>query len=167
MVKPVLWMLVGTSAALFALASGLAQEYSAAALCIAAGALWLLLEIRRSDITRVVFLLFFIGVAVVDSLKNAPMPLILLALSSGLAAWDLSSFRRRIANVEDGEAKAALERRHLQKLGLTAGAGFLAALIPLLAQISLPFVALSLLLLAAIVALSRTVSSLLGKREEP
>lgn len=167
MVRPVLWTLIGAAAGLSALVSGLTQDYTLAALGLAGGALWLLLESRRSDISRGPFLLLYVALAVIASLKDvAPAPLTLLALVCALAAWDLAALQRRTADAEDRAAVAELERRHLQRLGLTISAGFLAALIPLLAQISLPFLVLAALLLVAVIALSRAVAALLAGRDE-
>jgi hypothetical protein len=106
-----------------------------------------------------------VSVSVLGSLNYAPMPLVLLALCSALAAWDLSTFHARTAEVEAGDAKTVMQRNHLRKLGITAGIGFAAALIPLVAQVSISFLALCLLLLVAVVALNSTVGALRGRRE--
>lgn len=163
-VRAALLSLIGVTALLFALVTLATGDTLAAALAVVVGLVWLYLEFRRSEISGVAFFVIFVGLAVVDSLKNAPVPAVLLALSAVLAAWDLSNFRRRTAGEDESDAKAALERNHLRKLGVTTGLGFAAALIPLVAQISIPFAALCILLVIVAVALRRTVVSLLWDR---
>jgi hypothetical protein len=162
-IRLLLFGLIIVSAVLHAVVSVLAQDTTAALASLVVGAAWLVLEWRSVRGLSWAALLAFGIVAVLGSLNYAPMPLVLLALCCALAAWDLSAFRARTAAVEDDDAKAALERNHLRKLGITAGAGFVAALIPLAAQFSISFLALCVVLLVAIIALNNVVGTLRGK----
>lgn len=165
MIRALLFGSIIITAVLHAAVSVTAQDATAAIGALAVGAIWLALEWRAVRGLSWACLLALVVVAVLGSLNYAPMPLVLLALCSALAAWDLSSFNARTADVEASEAKTVMQRNHLRKLGVTAGAGFAAALIPLVAQVSISFLALCLLLLVAVVALNSTVGALRGKRE--
>lgn len=160
-----LYGLISATAALLALVGALAQDYLVAALAILGGAAWLALEARRISSAAHIFLLGIVALVALASLSGLPTLPILLALACGLAAWDLSAFVVRTAGVTDDAARAALERNHLQKLGVTAAAGLAAALIPLVAQVSISFAALCVLLLAAVITLRMAVSELRSRRE--
>lgn len=165
MIRMLLFGLIVVSAALSAVLSASVGDTNAALGSVAIGAAWLALEWRDVRGLSWLGLLAFVVVAVLDSMNHAPMPLTLLALCSALAAWDLSTFRARTAGVADESARAALERTHLRKLALTAGIGFAAALIPLVAQFSISFLALCVVLLIAVLALNNVVGTLRGKQE--
>jgi hypothetical protein len=162
-IRLTLFGLIIVSAALHAVVSVLAQDTTAAVASLLVGAAWLALEWRGVRGLSWAALLALVIVTVLGSLNDAPMPLVLLALCSAVAAWDLSAFRARTAGVVDDDAKAALEWNHLRKLGITAGAGFVAALIPLVAQFSISFLALCVVLLVAVIALNNVVGTLRGK----
>jgi hypothetical protein len=164
--KMALYGLIVITAAALAILCGMAGEITTAVLAVAGGAAWLALETRRIPNAAHAFLLGVVALAALASLRDLPMLLILAALACGLAAWDLSAFVARTASVTDDAARAALERNHLRKLGITAAAGLGAALIPVVAQVSISFVALCLLLLAAVITLRVAVGGLRRRRDE-
>ena len=161
MAKKSLIGLIVITAAVFALIYVTAQMAAPAAVAVGLGVIWLLLEVQDRAFA-LVFFLAFAALAILGSLYQASPLLVLLGLSTDLAAWDLSRFRARIAGAVEDEAAALLEIKHLRKLAVTAGAGFLLALPALFIQLSINFVVLLLLVLLTIIALRRSMLALRG-----
>ena len=133
------------------------QAYSIAASVVALGGVWLFLHIRNKALLDSLFFMFFVGFAVVGSLRNVSVPLMLLSLIMSMAAWNLARLQARIRHITDDEAKLALELNHMQKLGFTSGVGFLLALIPLAIQFSINFVIFVFMLLIVMILLRQAV----------
>src|SRR5258706_7980512 len=139
--------LIMITAVTFSFINMLSQQYLIAGTSFALGVIWLLLEVNKRRPLSTLFFLFFLGLAILGSLHSAPIPIILLGLSTDLAAWDLSQFQARIKDEAESEAKALLEITHLQRLAAITSVGFLIALLPTLIKISIDFVVLFIIIL--------------------
>ncbi len=162
MAKKSLIGLIVITAAAFSFIYATAQVYPLVVVAIGVGAAWLTLEVRREHRFASVFFLAFAALAVLGSLKQASPLLVLLGLTTDLAAWDLSRFRMRVAGEAESEAAVSLETKHLQKLAATACAGFFIALLPLVIQLSINFIVLLLIMLLIIIALRRSMLIIRG-----
>jgi hypothetical protein len=140
------------------------QEYLFAGVAIVSGVIWLVLQIKEQEPPHSFFFVLFLGLTILGSLRNISIPFMLLALSSDLAAWDLSRFLARISQEEEGASKTFMELRHVQKLAFTLSIGFLVALFPTFIHISLNFVVFLFILFLLILTLRKSVLYL---REEP
>jgi dolichol kinase len=158
--KKVLLGLIVVTAAIFAVIYGVMQEYLIATFSFALGLIWLISEIHNDRAANSVFFLSFLGLAIWGSLNSVPIPIVLLGLSTDLAAWDLSLFQARIADEAKSEARVLLEKKHLQKLAVTACAGFLIALPPAFIKISVDFVVIFLMIFLTVLTLKSAVSYL-------
>ncbi|MBZ0298363.1 MAG: hypothetical protein K8J31_01425 [Anaerolineae bacterium] len=159
-IKSILPGLIGTAALIYTLTFAAAQEYLIALLAFALGFIWLLLEIKRLKPPATLFFLFFVGLAIIGCVQDGPVLLMLLGLSSTLAAWDLSRFQSRATLDGEIEMTAGFEERHLRRLAIVAGAGFLLALLPLLATLPMNFVVLAVVLLVTMSVLRRAFLTL-------
>jgi hypothetical protein len=157
MTSKILWGLIILTTALVTLVDVAVQEYLIAVFAFALGSLWLILEINQKASSSSIFFLLFIILAIVGSLHNAPIPTMLLALTTDLTAWDLSRFQARVIHEAASDRRAALETKHLQKLGVTMASGFLLALSPLLVQLSISFVVFLLIVLLLMLTLRKSV----------
>ncbi len=156
--KRVLWGLIGVTAATLAFNDIALQQYPLAVFTGGLGLLWLVLEIRgENPVVAVFFLVFSVLAMASASQGSTPVPLALLGLSMNLAAWDLSRFRARIAGETASETRTALEISHLRNLGVTVGAGFFIALLPLYIQVAIPFVLFCGVVLLAMTALRQSI----------
>lgn len=139
------------------------QAYGFALIAFGLGVTWLALEMREVRAFGTVFFLAFLILTILRSLAQASVVIPLLALTTNLAAWDLSRFRARISGEAGDEVVALLETRHLQKLAVTALAGFAIALLPVFIQLSLNFVILISIILGIMVVLRQSVLLINGK----
>jgi len=152
-----LYGLIILTTAILTLANLILQAYLIAGLALVLGSLWLFLQIKKKESPNSIFFVFFLGLTVLVSLRNVPVLYMLLALSSNLAAWDLSRFQARIVNEVESAAKTSLELKHLQKLTITVPIGFLVALLPLFVHISISFIIVLCIILAAMLALRSSI----------
>ncbi len=109
-------------------------------------------------------LLLYAGAAGVGMLFHAPAGWMLICLAAALSAWDLAYFLRRVQGVEEEQAYRALERQHLQRLGVVIAAGLVVAgaAIALAAQLRIRY-SFGLALLAGLlsfIALSQAIGFL-------
>ncbi len=141
------------------------QEYLIAALAFVFGSAWLLLEIKKKESPHSVFFLFFLVLAILGSLRNLPIPIMLLALSFDLVSWDLSRFQARIRNEVTSDTKNLLEIKHLQNLAITTSIGFLVALIPVFVHISINFVIFLIIILAIMLGLRKSILYLRNEKK--
>lgn len=153
MIKNTLFGLIIVTAVLFSLTNFSIELNSAAVFSLILGAAWLILEIRQQKSVVTIFFLFYLGLAIVDATNHLPMLILLVGVCANLAAWDLSRFRARIGDQGEGEARARLESKHLQRLLITTGAGFLIALVPAFVSLSLNFTSLAALTLVTLLIL--------------
>jgi hypothetical protein len=151
----VIVLTVGT----FSAGSIVTQAYLIAALAFTCGLVWLLLEITDKSALVAFFFSVFLALAVVETLNNAPFPLMLAGLSADLAAWDLCRFRARLMDGAEGEIEPSLEASHLQKLAAGIGSGFVIAVLFSSVRLSISFVALAALTLLAALGLRWAVLS--------
>ena len=138
------------------------QANAMAFLTLALGFSWLILEINDKHAFSWLFFLTFLSLAGLGGLQNLSVPMLLLGLSTNLAAWDLSRFYARTSSEPQSELKSLLERNHAQKLFATLGMTFLVALVPVFIRISIGFVGLVLVVVVAMLALRRSILSLLS-----
>lgn len=159
MAKLVFWGLVALTAAFFSTVYVVSGEYILAIAAAGLGAMWFTADVKFAS-QGTLFFLAFVALAVIASLSDVPVPLILLALSADLAAWDVARFRARLTGQVEPDILAIMEERHLRVLAVTICAGFLVALLPVFVHLSLPFVIVCLLLLLALLALRQSMRSL-------
>ena len=158
--RNVLPILIVVTMAIFSVAYVVAQMNLIAAWTLVFGVIWLILELRGIGALNGIFLLVFLAFAVLGCLNDLSAPVMLLGVSTALAAWDLSRFRARIADEAEGNANPLLEAHRLQKLTLTLIAGYLLALVPTLVSLSLTFVSLAVITLVAMLLLRRSILAL-------
>lgn len=164
MTKLVFWGLVALTAAFFSTVYAVSGEYMLAILAAGLGVMWLAADMRIAS-QGTFFFLAFVALAVIASLSDIPVPIILLALSADLAAWDVARFRARLTGQVEPDILTIMEERHLRVLAVTICAGFLVALLPVFVHLSLPFVTVCLLLLLALLALRQSMRSLRAEEE--
>ena len=164
--KKVLFALIVIITAVFLAGYAAASEYVFAALSIVAGAAWLLLEIYDRRPLNWIFFLIFTVLAILGCLRSMSALLLLTGFAANLAAWDLSRFLLRSSNLVAAENKAAFEKKHLSRLALTLGAGFLVALLPVLINFSLSFVIVFFIALLAIFVLRGVILYLYSQNEK-
>ena len=156
MTTKVLYGLIILTSSLLTLANIVLQEYLIAGVAITLGAIWLYLQIKSKEPPHSFFFVLFLGLIVLGSLYKISVTFMLLALTSILAAWDLSRFQARISHEEESAPKTLLELKHLQKLAITVTVGFLMALLPTVIHISLNFVVFLFILLLVMLALRKS-----------
>jgi hypothetical protein len=142
----------------------LASENAAIALgTFLLGAVWLFLEIKQRRSFPSWFMALLIGSALLASVNHEPSPLIVLAVVTDLAAWDLSRFLSRLRPFAAQDISPALYQKHLYRLAIPLCAGFGLALVPMLVRLPLGFVAFAVLTLLAVIALRRSILALQKK----
>jgi hypothetical protein len=127
------------SAAATALAFAAGQYILFAVLVLLIGVLWMLDRAQRFKHLASVMLVIFTLLAVFAFWLQLFMPLLVLAVSAALMAWDLDHFRWRIHHGPPVDNLVRLERHHIQQLLLVGGVGVLTAEATLLVQIQLSF----------------------------
>ncbi len=163
--RRVLRGLIVVTAATVSFACAAAQQDALAVFAVGLGLLWLGLEIRGRNPFTSVFFLAFLVVAIVGSLSDAPSLIILLGLSTDLAAWDLARFQARIAGEIAGGTTVTLEVKHLRRLAATASAGFFIALPPVFIHLSIDFVIFGCVMVLAMIALRQSLLYFRNGRE--
>ena len=154
------WLLpVGTVLAAAALATGygLNGSWGGAVVALVVGAVWLAGQWRRWGWVASVALVLLIGVAAVGLGGGVGGGWMLVGVVVALVAWDLDRFawRMRVAGYVEGVD--ALERRHLRRLLIVAGAGLLLGAVALSVKIRLGFAVAFLLAFLAVLGLSQVV----------
>lgn len=160
MTTKVLYSLIILTSALLAVLNIASQEYLLAGIAILVGMAWLFLLVRKQEPPHSLFFVVFLGLTVLGNLRNVSAPLMVLTLSTNLAAWDLSRFLARISHEDESAAKTSLESNHLQKLAIPLVIGFFVALIPTFIHFSLNFVVFLTVLLLLMLILRRSILSL-------
>jgi hypothetical protein len=121
------------------------------------GALWYFAYLRGAQgIETILFFGFALAAAVGFWLQLAPIAM-LVALVCALGAWDLDHFFQRLRLVQRVEMTSGLGRSHLRRLGLIELLGFLAGLAGLTSNLYMPFWAELVLVLLAVIGISRLV----------
>jgi hypothetical protein len=163
MTGKVLFGLIIVTSSVFSFVYAASQAYLFAAFAFGLGVFWLVMEAKNEPAFSTIFFLAFVALAILRSVDQAPVIMLLLGFTANLAAWDWSRFRARIADETRLEVVALLETRHLQKLAVTAFAGFVIALLPVFIQISINFVVVLLLILLTMIALRRSMLLIRGE----
>ena len=161
------WLLpaaIVLAAADLALGHGLNGSWGGVVVALVVGAFWLVGRRRRWGWVASVALVLLIGVAAVGQQGGAGGGWMLVGVVIALVAWDLDRFIWRVRAAGRVKEVDALERRHLWRLLLVAGAGLLLGTAALSVRIRLGFVVAFLLALLAMLGLSRVVGLL--RREE-
>jgi len=156
-VKKVLLALIVTTTAAFSLGYGAGSEFIVAMISIASGIAWLLLEIFEKRFLNSIFFIIFTILAILGCLKSMSSLILLIGFTTNLAAWDLSRFLLRSLNLANVENKAGFGTRHLYRLSITIGAGFLLALPPIFITFPLSFVTVFFITLLGMIVLSRFI----------
>ncbi len=117
MAKKSLIGLIVITAAVFSFSYAAAQVYGFVAVAVGLGAAWLTLEVKREHRFATAFFLAFVALAVLASLKQASPLIVLLGLTTDLAAWDLSRFRRRIAGEAEGRSGSIIRDQASSEAG--------------------------------------------------
>ncbi len=165
MITKILYGLIILTNVLLTIANIVLQAYLIAGVAIISGAIWLLLQLKTNDAPHSFFFMLFLGLTLLGSLRNVPFPLMLLALSLDVAAWDISRFQARISTEEEGPSKTLLELKHLQKLAITLSLGYFVALLPTFVHFSLNFVVFLLILFLLMLTLRKSILSLRKESE--
>jgi hypothetical protein len=131
---------------------------------IVLSALWMISQLRSwhwgSDVS-------FVGLAalcVLSIYSDVALPLTFLALSLGLAAWDLSNFGHRLLSAAFIRNVNRLTQRHLERLGLTLAAGGLLSIVALNVEIQISFAMAVLLVLVLYFTVNQLIAANSGQR---
>jgi hypothetical protein len=134
------------------------------------GAVWLFLEFKQRRTFPSLFMAWLIGSALLAGMNHEPSPLILLAVVTDLAAWDLSRFLSRLRPFAAQDVSPDLYTKHLYRLAVPLCAGFGLALVPMLIRLPVSFVAFLVLTLLAVIMFRKTVLGLRSdaqRRDQP
>lgn len=122
------------------LAYGMEQLWLGAFIAVGLGFLgWLSQYKHRWYWTIDLFLAGMVLLVSFGTLLGIRLYLLLPAIISALAAWDLIRFEKRIGNIEISEGILKIEKRHLSLLGLALGIGLIFATIVLTIRIQIGF----------------------------
>ncbi len=160
--QKVLSGLIIISTLVFAYLFGAANAYLLAGLTLVVGLSWCVLERNETKSFGTAFFSAFVVLAVVSALLDSSKVFMLVGFATTVAAWDLARFRERTKWESQSNAKTVLETKHLQKLLIAVGSGFLIALVPVFLQFSISFVGFCVIVLIAIVVLRQSLLYLRG-----
>jgi hypothetical protein len=163
MIKQLLWLMIAVTTLIL---TGLHLASDSAAIAIGSfllGAVWLFLEFKQRRSSPSLFMALLIGSALLATLNHEPSPVILLAVVTDLAAWDLSRFLSRLRPFAAQDISPDLYAKHLYRLGIPLGAGFGLALVPMFIRLPVSFVAFVMLTLLAVIAFRRSILALQKK----
>jgi hypothetical protein len=161
------WLLpagIVLACAVLALGLGLNGSWGGVLVALVVGAFWLVGRWRRWGWVASMALVLLIGMAVVGQVGGAGGGWMLVGVVVALVAWDLDHFTWRMQAAGCVKDFDALERRHLWRLLIVAGAGLFLGAVALSVKIRLSFVVALLLAFLAVLGLSRVVRLL--QREE-
>jgi hypothetical protein len=133
------------------------QQYVIAFLSVVIGFVWFRLQDDQEQSLLALFFVFFLGLALLGTFTETPTPVLMLCVCVDLAVWDLSRFRARVSRARNGEIDPVLERRHLKRLFVPIGVGFVIAMLPSIFRISVNFVVFSVLILLVMLVLRASV----------
>lgn len=155
----ILSILFGTTSLAIGYSQGGVDEYARWFLLLAV--LWLFTHYRKWYWFSSIALLLIIVAAAYGVWRAFPTVWMLLGAVGGLLGWDLSDFARRLSYAAPMDNTRALERRHLERVGIVAALGVGLALLSVFIHVQrLAFeVAVGLVLLTAL-GLTRLVIGL-------
>lgn len=148
------------AAAVLAMGYGLNSLWSGAVVALVVGALWLVGQWRKWGWVGSVALVLLVAVAAVGQMGDVGSGWMLVGVVVSLVAWDLDRFVRRMRVAGHVEGIDVLERRHLWRLLIVAGAGLFLGAVALSIKIRLGFAVAFLLAFLAVLGLSRVVGFL-------
>jgi hypothetical protein len=165
MIKQLLWLMIAVTT-LILTGFHLAAENAVLAIgSFLLGAAWLFLEVKQKRSFPSVFMPLFIASALLAALNHESSPLILLAVVTDLAAWDLSRFLSRLRPFAAQDISPDLYTKHLYRLAVPLCAGFGLALVPMFVRLPVSFVAFLVLTLLAVIMFRKAVLGLRGENE--
>ncbi len=155
----ILSILLGTASLAMGYSQAGAANYRLWFLLLAA--LWLVAYFRKWYWFSSIALLLMIVAAAYGVWSGFPVVWMLLGAVGGLLGWDLSDFARRLSYAAPRDDTRAMERRHLERVGIVAALGLGLSLLSVFIHFRrLAFeVAVGLVLLAAL-GLTRLVIGL-------
>jgi hypothetical protein len=154
---------IATAVLLPALGSALAGRWLLLFLFLTAGGVWLGRRWLPWQLATLIFLALTLLLAISAGLEVGAGWL-LLGMAGALAGWDLDAFAGRLSHVAGAEIEAVLVRRHLQRLSLVLLLSLVLGGAALLVQMELSYGILLILVVSALVFLSRSASLLLVNR---
>ncbi len=149
--------------ALLAVAYTLIGLWLPALILVLAGLGWALSTRRRLETLKSFIFVCFVIAAGLAALLSAPPTLLVAAVVSALAAWDLDHFARRTRDVRILTNPAQIERAHLLRLLLVCGLGLVLAETALLVKVRLSFTLEFFLAALALIGVARLASWLQKK----
>src|SRR5690349_7262963 len=146
----ILSILLGTISLSIGYAQGVYAGYSLWFIFLAVA--WLVTHFRKWYWFSSIALLLIISAAAFGVWNDLPTVWMLLGALGGLLGWDLSDFARRLSYASPMDDTRALERLHMERVGIVAALGFGLGLLSIFIHIQrLAFeVAVGLVLLAAL-----------------
>lgn len=145
------------AAGALALGYGFNRRPLGALLFVTLGLLWLVGQRYERHTVALLGLLCFVIGAALGGWYGVTSGWLLCSVTAALAAWDLNYFIHHVQDTKNVENARALERAHLQRLGIVAGIGLLLGALALTVRLTLRFGAIFVLGLAAIFGLSRLI----------
>jgi drug/metabolite transporter (DMT)-like permease len=142
---------------LIALAYAMNEYYLLAVLPLILGVLWLLDHRLRWQHLASLVLVIFSMFCVLGYWLQLSMPVLVLAISAAVAAWDLDHFSRRIQAQPPVRAFDRMQKYHIKQLAFVIGIGIALAQAILLIQITLNFWVIFVLTLIVIISLTRVL----------
>jgi hypothetical protein len=125
------------------------------------GALWLFTHFRKWYWFSSIALLVMIVAAAYGVWLGYPTVWMVLGAVGGLLGWDLSDFARRLGYAAPMDDTRAMERRHLERVGIVAALGLGLALLSIFLRFErLAFEVAVGLLILAVLGLTRLVIGL-------
>ncbi|HOU14481.1 MAG TPA: hypothetical protein PKZ84_15340 [Anaerolineae bacterium] len=136
---------------------GFNNQLLGALLFVALGLLWLVGQRYRQPSVAALSMLCFVVGAVLGAWYGVKSGWLLGGVTAALLAWDLSHFVAHVQDTQNIENARALERAHLQRLGIVGGLGLLLGVLALTVKLTLRFSVVIVLGLAAVFGLSRLI----------
>lgn len=136
-----------------AIGYALAEHRLVAIALVFLGFIWLSARQRNSPGMGGMILTVFLLAGGLGPLFGAPAWVMLVAMVATLGAWDLDHFLLRLSGIEQVDYSTGLGRSHLTRLAMVEGLGFLAGLLALTIQVSIPFGWSMLLVLLAVIGI--------------
>ena len=146
-----------TAIAALAISLALGGALEAALVVVFFGGLWFFSQQQGMGGWGTI-LLFLFGLACgIGFWMDLTPGLLLLAIVATLGAWDLDQFSQRLRSVERVDLDSGLGKNHLRRLFLIESLGLLAGAAGLTARLQITFWAAVLLVILALVGISRLV----------
>lgn len=133
------------------------QNYLIAIFAVVIGLVWFRLQDEQEQLLHALFFVFFLALALLGTFTETPTLVLMLCVCVDLAAWDLARFRARVSRAGNDEPGSELEMRHLKRLFVPIGVGFVIAMLPSLIRIPANFVVFLVLILLVMLLLRASV----------